>query len=199
MQLPEFCECQHPLVQALQGQEDEKLLRQWQAEPAQGRAFVALFCRYALVVYALVSHAAPTAVQVDYLFATTWRYLYQQLREFSPPEGMTSLQSWLVDRTGDWLTRVKLPAPECIHYRLPAAPPPLWCYLEEALQKLVMPLRSVMVLKTIGNWSEEQIAQELALTPEQVAALLPIGQRELMMHLPEDIRSIYLAKEPVDG
>jgi hypothetical protein len=198
MQLPTFYECQHPLVQALQGQEDAKLLRQLQQEPEQGRAFVALFCRYALVVYALVSHAAPTGVQVDYLFATTWRYLYQQLRDLVPPEGMTSLQTWLVDRTGDWLTRVEVPAPESIHYRLPAAPPPLWCYLEEALQKLAAPLRLVMLLKTIGRWSEEQIAQELALTPEQVAALIPIGQRELMTHLPADIWSIYLEGEPVD-
>ncbi len=192
MHLPDFCECHHPLVQALHGQEDGKLLHQFQQEPEQGRAFVALFCRYALIVYSLVGHAAPTGVQVDYLFATTWRYLYQQMRDFSPPEGMTSLQTWLVDRTGDWLTRAEIPPPESIHYRLPAAPPPLWCYLEEALQKLASPLRLVMLLKTIGHWSDAQIAQELELTPDQVAALIPIGQRELMTHLPADIWSIYL-------
>jgi len=38
----------------------------------------------------------------------------------------------------------------------------------------------------------------LALTPEQVAALIPIGQRELVTHLPADIWSIYLEGEPVD-
>jgi hypothetical protein len=198
MQLPDFCECQHPLVQALQGQEDAQLVRQLQAEPEQGRAFVALFCRYAPMVYALVTHAAPTGIQVDYLFATTWRYLYQQLRACSLPEDMTSVQTWLVDRTGDWLAQVEVPAPEHIHYRLPAAPPPLWCYLEEALQKLATPLRLVMLLKTVGHWSEEQIAQELGLTPDQVAALLPIGQRELLAHLPADIWSIYLQGELVD-
>lgn len=196
MQLPDFCECQHPLIQALQEQTDRELLRQFQSEPTQGRAFVALFCRYALMVYALVSHAAPAGVQVDYLFATTWRYLFQQLREFSPPEGLTSLQSWVVDRTGDWLSRAEIPPPDQIRYQLPVAPPPLWCYLQDALDQLATPLRTVMLLKTVGRWSDEQIGQELDLTPEQVAALIPIGQNELMAHLPVDIWSIYLQEQP---
>ncbi|MCS6782314.1 MAG: hypothetical protein NZ482_03900 [Gloeomargarita sp. SKYG98] len=196
MPLPEFCECQHPLVQALQEQTDWELLRQFQAEPHQGRAFVALFCRYALLIYALVSHGAPTGLQVDYLFATTWRYLYQQLRDLSPSPEMTSLQSWLVDRTGDWLSQVDVPPPEQIRYRLSAASPPLWCYLEEALNQLPTPLRTAIVLKTVGGWSEEEIGRELELPPEQVTALIPRGQDELMAHLPADIWSIYLEEQP---
>ncbi|MEN9207319.1 MAG: hypothetical protein Q6L50_02920 [Gloeomargarita sp. GMQP_bins_120] len=195
MQMPDFGECQHPLIQALQGHSDRELLQQLQGEPTQGRAFVALFCRYALLIYSLVRHAAPTQVQADYLFATTWRYLYQQLREFSPPADLTSLQSWLVDRTGDWLSQVDIPPPEQIRYQLLTAPPPLWCYLQEALDQLATPLRTVMVLKTVGCWSDEQIGRELDLAPDQVAALVSRGQDALMTHLPADICAIYFQEE----
>ncbi len=84
MQIPRFPECYHALVEDALSHDDQTLLRQLQRHPESGRCFVALFCRYSPLVYSLIRHATQSSVQVDYLFAQTWKQIYQDLQDVSP-------------------------------------------------------------------------------------------------------------------
>ena len=204
MQIPHFSESNHPLVKALFHYSDRELLTLFQRYPEQGKYFTAIFCRYSPIVYTLISHSARSPVQADYLFALTWRHLYYELggldlREESTPES-SFFQNWLINMTAVCINQVDLPPVESIHYELKAAPPPLWCYLEQALDQLPPVMRLMIVMAETFHWSETRIAAYLqaegdVIAPAQVRTQLQQGYQLLSTSLPEDIRQIYLGEE----
>ncbi|QIZ69346.1 sigma-70 family RNA polymerase sigma factor [Oxynema aestuarii] len=205
MQPPNFPECNHSLVKALFHYSDRELLNLFQIHPDEGKYFVAIFCRYHTLVYTLIQHQAKSPVQGDYLFALTWRHIFHELRgldlraaqERTP--GFT-LQTWLIETTALCLQRIQVPPVESIHYSLEAAPPPLWCYLEQTLDQLPPILRLTVLMAQTFHWSETRIGAYLqaegeTLSPADVRALLDEGYHRLENLLPIDIRTIYLKRK----
>lgn len=108
-----------------------------------------------------------------------------------------TLQNWLVNITAICINQAELPPVEAIHYNLKAAPPPLWCYLESALDRLPPMLRLIVMMAQTYNWSETRIAAYLqaegeVISPAEVRVKLQEGNRLLEVALPEDVRMIYL-------
>lgn len=204
MQIPHFSESNHPLVKSLFHHSDRELLTLFQRHPEQGKYFTAIFCRYSPIAYTLIRHSARSPVQADYLFALTWRHIYYELggldlRNTLAPEA-NSFQNWLINVTAVCINQADLPPVESIHYSLQAAPPPLWCYLEQALEQLPPALRLMVVMAQTFHWSETRIAAYLqaegeAIAPAQVRVQLQEGYQLLETTLPEDIREIYLGEE----
>jgi len=198
VQAPELPELQHPLVQALANHSDQDLLALFRQHPTQGRYFTALFCRYSPIVYTLISHSARSPVQADYLFALVWRHLFHELQglDLAQHPDLT-LQSWLINVTAVCINTATLPPVESIHYALKEAPPPLWCYLEQALEQLPPTQRLMVLMAQTFRWSETRIAAYLQaegerLTPAQVRAQLKDAYSHLQTSLSDDIRAIYL-------
>lgn len=214
MPIPSFPECSHPLVKSLVHYSDQDLLTQFQRYPDAGQYFTAIFCRYSPVVYTLIRHSARSPVQADYLFATTWRHIFHELGGLDlrslgagNAETGTTLQSWLINITAVCINQAELPPVEAIHYKLQAASPPLWCYIERALDQFPPLLRLIMVMSQTFGWSDTRIAAYLqaegeTIAPTEVQAKLQEGQRLLEVTLPEDVREIYLsgnAQEEIDS
>ena len=207
MQTPQFAESNHPIVKSLFHNSDQELLTLFQNHPDQGKFFTAIFCRYAQIVYTLIRHSVRSPVQADYLFARTWRHIYYELRGLdlrreSPEEGgeNITLQNWLINVTAICINQTDLPSVESIHYSLQAAPPPLWCYVGQALEQLAPLLRLTVLMAQTFRWSETRIAAYLqaegeAISPAQVKALLQKGYQSLEGSLPEDIRAIYFEED----
>jgi DNA-directed RNA polymerase specialized sigma24 family protein len=200
VQIPAFPECSHSLIKSLSHYSDQELLTLFQRHPEAGQYFTAIFCRYGPIVHTLIRHSARSPVQADYLFAITWRHIHRELgglslRE-SPTERMT-LQSWLINITAVCINRAELPAVESIHYSLQAASPPLWCYVEQALDQLPPTQRLIILMAQTFHWSETRIAAYLQaegeiISPAEVKTQLQAGYQQLEAILPEDIRAIYL-------
>jgi hypothetical protein len=200
VQIPNFPESNHPIVKSLFHHSDRELLTLFQHYPEQGKFFTAIFCRYSPIVYTLIRHSARSPVQADYLFALTWRHIYYELGGLDlRDDGATdvnSFQNWLINMTAVCINEAKLPPVESIHYSLQAASPPLWCYIEQALEQL-SPIQRLMVLMAqTFHWSETRIAAYLQaegemLSPAEVRVQLMQGYRLLETALPEDIRVIY--------
>ncbi|GAB4365568.1 MAG: hypothetical protein Kow00121_02210 [Elainellaceae cyanobacterium] len=201
-QTPNFPESRHPLITALNHYSDQDLLTLFQRHPDQGKYFVALFCRYCPLVNTLIQHSVRSPVQANYLLAITWRHIYYELggldrQEYASEQQPFSLQSWLINVTAVCINRVELPPVESINYSLRHASPPLWCYLEQALDCL-NPLHRLMILMAqTFHWSETRIAAYLQaegepMTHKQVKQHLQTAYQELETVLPEDIRAIYL-------
>jgi hypothetical protein len=204
VQIPQFPECNHSLIQSLQHYSDQELLTLFQRHPDSGQYFTALFCRYSPIVYSLIRHTARSPVQADYLFAITWRHIYHELGGLelrSPHAEPLNLQSWLIQITAVCINQAELPAVEDIHYSLKNASPPFWCYLERALDQL-QPIQRLMVLMAqTFHWGETRIAAYLqaegeVITPAEVRAQLQDSYAQLETVLPEDIRVIYLNAQP---
>lgn len=201
MKLPEFAEADHPLVIDCLQQSDLELVQGFQAHPDQGRYFVALFCRYSVLTYALLRNKAPVAMQVDYLFARMWRNIFFELRFLqiepdSTPDNF-SLQTWVVNKIAVCINQDNVPAIETIQYALDAASPPLWCYLQTALEELPPLSRLLLTLSQVFRWQDARIAAVLqaegeALEIEQIQPKIRYAYRCLQEALPEDIRAIYL-------
>lgn len=205
--LPTFAEANHPIVQALSRQTDQELLSLFQRyHREKGQFFTAIFCRYAHLVYVLIKNFGRSPIQIDYLFAKTWRSIFHELQHLDPEaqepfNRQLSLQSWILGQTAVCINQADLPPVESIHYALEAAPPPLWCYLEIALQSLSATHRLMIVMARTFHWSEIRIAAYLqaegeTLTPAEVKAQLQVGDRLLTMALPKDICAIYLEANP---
>ena len=205
VELPTFPECNHPMVKSLFHHSDQELLTLFQRHPDQGKFFTAIFARYSPIVYTLISHSAKSVVQADYLFALTWRHIFHELRDLDLRQdydagskaSALSLQNWLINTTALCINSVELPSVESIHYSLQAAPPPLWCYVQQALDLLLPLQRVAIVMAMTFHWSETRIAAYLqaegdSLTPADVAQLLAEGYRLLESQLPADIHAIYL-------
>jgi hypothetical protein len=206
MKMPTFTESRHPLIQALHQYSDADLLTLFQRHPEMGKYFVAIFSRYGPIAYTLIGHSVRSSVQANYLFAVTWRHIYYELggldlHESSTHDKPETLQNWLIHITAVCINRVELPPVEAIHYSLQKASPPLWCYLEQALDRL-HPLHRLMVLMAqTFHWSETRISAYLQaegerFTAQTVQQQLQEAYQQLEAVLPEDIREIYLEQLP---
>lgn len=204
MQIPHFSESNHPIVKGLFHHSDQELLTLFGRYPEQGKYFTAMFCRYSPIVFTLIRHSARSPVQADFLFALTWRHIFYELggldlRDSNTP-GSNSFQNWVINMTAICINQADLPPVESIHYNIQAAPPPLWCYLEQALEQLAPEIRLMVVMCQTFNWSETRIAAYLqaegdVISPAQVKTQLQQGYQLLKEALPEDIRQIYLGEE----
>ncbi|MEH1943585.1 MAG: sigma-70 family RNA polymerase sigma factor [Nostoc sp.] len=205
MQIPHFPEANHPLVKSLFHHSDHELLTLFQRNPDAGKYFTVIFCRYSPIVYTLIRHSARSPVQADYLFALTWRHIYYELGGLnltgseSGEEALT-MQNWLINMTAFCINEIKLPPTEAIHYSLQATSPPLWCYVEQALDQLPPVLRLIVLMAQTFHWSETRIAAYLqaegeAIAPNEVANFLQEGYRMLEDKLPIDIRAIYFGED----
>ncbi|MBD2726798.1 sigma-70 family RNA polymerase sigma factor [Nostoc sp. FACHB-892] len=205
MQIPHFPEANHPLVKSLFHHSDHELLTLFQQNPDAGKYFTVIFCRYSPIVYTLIRHSARSPVQADYLFALTWRHIYYELGGLnltaseSGEEALT-MQNWLINMTAFCINEIKLPPTEAIHYSLQATSPPLWCYVEQALDQLPPVLRLIVLMAQTFHWSETRIAAYLqaegeAIAPSEVANFLQEGYRMLEDKLPTDIRAIYFGED----
>lgn len=201
MDIPHFPESNHPLIKGLFHNSDADLLTLFQRSPEEGKYFTAIFCRYSPIVYTLIRHSARSPVQADYLFALTWRHIYYELGGLdlrnSPDPAASSFQNWLINMTAVCINQAELPPVESIHYSLQASPPPLWCYIEQALEQLPPILRLMVLMSQTFHWSETRIAAYLqaegeAISPAAVKIKLVQGYHLLENALPDDIRDIYL-------
>ncbi len=205
MQIPHFPEANHPLVKSLFHHSDHELLTLFQRYPDAGKYFTVIFCRYSPIVYTLIRHSARSPVQADYLFALTWRHIYYELGGLnltdseSDQEALT-MQNWLINMTAFCINEIKLPPTEAIHYSLQGTSPPLWCFVEKALDQLPPILRLIVLMAQTFHWSETRIAAYLqaegeAIAPSEVANFLQEGYRMLEDKLPADIRAIYFGED----
>lgn len=212
MQIPTFPECDHELVKALTHHSDYALVESLQRSPTEGKYFIVLFCRYSSVVYSLIRHFAKSPVQADYLFALTWRHILSELSvvDLSLYEKATaqaadlgdttadfSLQGWLINLTAAHINQVEVPDVESIHYVLADAPPPLWCYTEQALDRLLPRHRLMIVMAQTFEWSDTRIAAYLqaegeTLSAQAVRSELQVAYQALEGSIPDDVRTIYL-------
>ncbi|MEH2382646.1 MAG: sigma-70 family RNA polymerase sigma factor [Nostoc sp.] len=205
MQIPHFPEANHPLVKSLFHHSDDELLTLFQRYPDAGKYFTVIFCRYSPIVYTLIRHSARSPVQADYLFALTWRHIYYELgglhlTDSQSGEQALTMQNWLINMTAFCINEIKLPPTEAIHYSLQATSPPLWCYVEQALDQLPPVLRLMVLMAQTFHWSETRIAAYLqaegeAIAPTVVANSLQEGYRMLEDKLPTDIRAIYFGED----
>jgi len=172
----------------------------FQRHPDAGQYFAAIFCRYSPMVYTLIRHSARSPVQGDYLFAQTWRHIFYEMSglDLRSPDAEASftLQSWLLNVTAICINQAELPPVEAIHYNLKAAPPPLWCYMERALDQLPPVLRLIVLMAQTFGWSETRISAYLqaegeAMSAAEVRVRLQEGYELLEQNLPEDVRAIY--------
>lgn len=192
------------MVKALFHHSDQELLTLFQRHREQGKYFTAIFCRYSPLVFTLIRHSARSPVQADYLFALTWRHVYYEIGGLDLRDntllGSNSLQAWLINMTAICINSADLPPVESIHYDIKAAPPPLWCYLEQALGQLPPVVRLMVIMAQSFHWSETRIAAYLQaegeeIAPAQVRSKLQEGYQLLEANLPKDIRVIYLGEE----
>jgi hypothetical protein len=209
VQIPHFSEANHPLVKSLFHHSDHELLTLFQRHPDAGKYFTVIFCRYSPIVYTLIRHSARSPVQADYLFALTWRHIYYELGGLNltaPESGEEALtmQNWLINMTAFCINEIKLPPTEAIHYSLQATSPPLWCYVQQALDQLPPVLRLIVLMSQTFHWSETRIAAYLqaegeAIAPSEVANFLQEGYRMLEDKLPTDVRAIYFGEDSVQS
>ncbi|MEB3181074.1 MAG: sigma-70 family RNA polymerase sigma factor [Nostocaceae cyanobacterium] len=209
MQIPHFPESNHPLVKSLFHHSDQELVILFQRHPDAGKYFTAIFCRYSPLVYTLIRHSARSPVQADYLFAQTWRHIYYELSGLdlrvnkSGTENLT-LQNWLINMTAYCINQAELPPVEAIHYSLKATSPPLWCYVEQALEQLPAMLRLIVLMAETFHWSETRIAAYLqaegeSISPSEVSTWLQKAYHLLEVNLPQDVRQIYLGENAVEA
>ncbi|MEO1145107.1 MAG: sigma-70 family RNA polymerase sigma factor [Cyanobacteria bacterium J06638_22] len=190
----------HSLIRSLAHYSDQELLTLFQRHPDSGQYFTTLFCRYHPLVQTLIRHSARSPVQADYLFAQVWRYVFYELGDLDlstlPPEHQT-LQAWLINVTALCINKAELPPVESIHYSLKAAPPPLWCYVERAMEQLDPAQRLMVLMAQTFHWSETRIAAYLQaegeyVSPAEVRLQLRTAYHQLEDLIPEDIQEIFM-------
>ena len=196
---PTLPEAKHEIVESLARYSDRELISLHQRHPQEGKFFTALFCRYAPIVYSLVQQAAESPIQADYLLALVWKQIFQELQrvQINPEAASTIWQNWFVDLTGKALAQIDIPAPAQIRYSITDAPPPLWCYLQQGLDRLPPLLRSIVVMSHSLKLSEQRISAYLKgegqdVSATDIPAYLAEGEGQLEAALPQDIRDIYL-------
>lgn len=205
MQTSLISESSHPLISALNHCSDQDLLTLFQRHPDRGQYFVMIFCRYSPIVHTLIRHSVRSPVQADYLFALTWRHVFNELGGLDLRDGLpagaspTTLQNWLIKMAAACINRVKLPPVESIQYSLQATSPPLRCYVERSLDQLEPVQRLIILMAQTFHWSETRIsaylqAEGIFLSPAEVKQALAAAYYQLERVLPEDISEIYLGQ-----
>ncbi|MGB3512453.1 MAG: sigma-70 family RNA polymerase sigma factor [Microcoleaceae cyanobacterium] len=204
-----FPESNHPIVKSLFHHSDQELLTLYQNYPDQGKYFVAIFCRYGMILQTLIQHSVRSPVQADYLFAQTWQHILYELRGLDlregadPANGNTTLQNWLINVTAILINQAEMPPVESIRYSLQMSPPPLWCYVRQVLDGLEPLLRLVILMSQTFHWSETRIAAYLqaegeSISSQEVKSLLQQGYHNLDTNLPEDIKAIYFNDDDIE-
>jgi hypothetical protein len=207
VQISLLSESSHPLINSLNHCSDQDLLTLFQRHPDRGQYFVMIFCRYSPIVHTLIRHSVRSPVQADYLFAITWRHIFNELGGLNLREGssadvaLTTLQNWLINMTAACINRVKLPPVESIQYSLQSTSPPLGCYVERSLDQLKPVQRLMILMAQTFHWSETRISAYLQaegefLSPAEVKKALADAYYQLERVLPEDISEIYLGQLP---
>lgn len=207
VQISLLSESNHPLISALNHCSDQDLLTLFQRYPDRGQYFVMIFCRYSPIVHTLIKHSVRSPVQADYLFAITWRHVFNELGGLDLRDGLptgappTTLQNWLINMAATCINRVELPPVESIQYSLQATSPPLWCYVERSLDQLDPVQRLMILMAQTFHWSETRISAYLQaegefLSPAEVKQALAKAYHQLERVLPEDISEIYLGQLP---
>jgi hypothetical protein len=202
MSIPEFLEAQHPLIQVLSEDSDRHLVRQFQQNPEDGKYFTAIFCRYSELTYVLIRNMARAALQTDYLFARVWRNIFFELTylDVGDSDGAIadefSLQTWIFNKAALCVNQEEAPSIESVQYALSVAPPPLWCYLQTALDRLPALHRLVLVLSRTFHWSESRIlgfleAEGQTMGQAMLVQTLSEAYQRFMESIPEDIQVIY--------
>jgi hypothetical protein len=202
--IPTFPEANHEILLSLATYTDRELVRLHQLHPEQGKFFTAFFCRYSSIVYSVVQHAVESEQQANYLFANAGRQIFTELGRVAlsaNPEA-TNWQNWSIDITGKTIEQIRVPMPAQIRYDVATAPPPLHCYLERGLDRLLPLVRLIVVMHQNLNWNEQRICAYLqgegqSISVERIPDYLSEGYRQLEADLPEDMRHIYLAKSLV--
>lgn len=148
-------------------------------------------------------------MQADYLFALIWRHIYYELggldlKSGATGQGALTMQNWLINITAFCINEIKLPPTEAIHYSLKDTSPPLWCYVEQALEQLPPMSRLIVLMAQTFHWSETRIAAYLQaegeqISPSEVASSLQESYQMLEDKLPADIRAIYLGEDGIDS
>jgi hypothetical protein len=143
------------------------------------------------------------------LFALIWRHIYYELGGLDLKSGATgqdalTMQNWLINITAFCINEIKLPPTEAIHYSLKDTSPPLWCYVEQALEQLPPMSRLIVLMAQTFHWSETRIAAYLQaegeqISPSEVASSLQESYQMLEDKLPADIRAIYLGEDGIDS
>lgn len=207
VQLPNFSETNHPMIQSLFRYSDRELLTLFQRYPDEGKYFTAIYCRYGSIVYSLIQHQVNSPVQIDYLFALIWRHIFHELRGLDlsaevRENAKITLQSWLINSTALCIKSCELPQVESIYYSLQIAPPPLWVYVQQALNLMPALMRISLIMEQTFHWSATRIAAYLqaegeSISPTDVNSLLKEAYQRLEALLPADIRSMYCYSEPV--
>jgi hypothetical protein len=113
-----------------------------------------------------------------------------------------NLQTWLINLTALCINHANLPAIESINYAIQVTPPPLWCYIHQALDQLQPTYRLMILMAQTFHWSETRIAAYLQaegelISPKEVREQLKHAYQELETVLPEDIQIIYLNSQPL--
>ena len=199
VQIPSFPEANHPLIQSLNHYSDLDLLTLFQRYPEQGKYFTGIFCRYSPIIYSLIDNSARSPVQADYIFALTWRHIFHEMRGLNLRDENTNadtLQNWLINTTAMCINGTEMPPVESINYDINEATPPLWCYLEQALE-LIPPLaRLILVMADNYHWSPTRISAYLQaegenLSTEDVEYWIQQGRQFVINELPKDICELY--------
>jgi hypothetical protein len=199
LSMPTFPEVEREIIRSLAVYSDRELVSLHQLHPEQGKFFTALFCRYGAIVHSVVQHAVESQVQADYLFAIAWRQIFEELDrvKVSANAEATNWQNWTIDITGSTLGRIEIPPADRIRYSLAAAPPPLKCYLERALDRIPPLSRLIVVMTQNLKWNEQRICAYLQGEGQKIPVAsipdyLAEGYRELEAAIPDDIWDLYL-------
>ncbi|MGF1535190.1 MAG: sigma-70 family RNA polymerase sigma factor [Elainellaceae cyanobacterium] len=109
-----------------------------------------------------------------------------------------TLQNWIIDSVAQCIHDSAIPDAEKIRYALTYASPPLWCYLNQSLERLSPIHRLVMLLHKRFGWSVEEVSayltsQKAAVNTATVITLLEESYDHTSESLPQDIRDIYLS------
>lgn len=200
MKLPDFPESNHPLVLSLQDYSDQELVQGFQQHPDEGKYFIALFCRFGAMSYALLRNMAGSHLQVDYLFARVWRNIFYELNHLVMETGgpSFSLQAWITNKVAACITEDQLPAVETIQYTLSTAPPPLWCYIQIALDHVPPLPRLILVLSQTFRWQDHRIeavlqAEGQDISADEINQYLQDAYQDLQNALPQDIQDVYFS------
>ncbi len=168
---------------------------------------MALFARYAPLVYSVLANHARSKVQVDFLYAKTWQSIFVNLHAVTFTEAgvqtnveedvVPSFRAWVLNQVA---AAVHSPVPpiESISYTLQVASPPFWCYLEAALAYLPALTRLVLVTTQTFHWNTERLiaylqAEDQNISLAEIGHHLEKGYQLLKDYLPVDIREIYLS------